>query len=1052
MNASHPSPRAASIRGHSVRTIPSICHTCTTYDRSPAWLDQTIRSRLSALLLCDASSLPGTHCADATRQVDTVAARTTWSHPYQDEQYLREHGHGRARQEKHNIRRHSSASQGIASPIIVGPHKHQQECAPDEPARKRPKLVASSPESAPRHAPSAHEDLTRELEILLRRDFSFPGQYCHAATMASAANPGLSVKGIGIIGLPLSQRDAKLVQSLASSSPSTTGPAENVWELDAHSIECCNPAWLPYLEEIVLKDIWRKLAPHCSRPRLKLQSLLLWEACSDTENSKRPTDDFASIHVILPSSYTGGHVQLSFAGCSEHYDLAATSSFSTSFVAWYHGVDCLIKPVATGRRLALSYRLVAGDGPRPALPSMLEKLRDVRGFLHKWSNLQAYDPDAAPTILAYPLAHEYRDSDGDLRTDTLRLEDRHKVLHLKGLCDEAGFQLGLAMLDDHLIGTADENGAGAGAGQGRDGQGQGHPRMARVNSRRLTIKEVLDFDGVPIPGMTKLELNEADLVKTAQQPETAPDLVVYDAKNSHVVEFHHSRTVMVLFERSRTVEALLHTRRTSYALERLHAVDHRRPTPVDRKIVAYILASLYRQQPYNFDAQGTLADIALGWNDAQLWNDTARSTCSLGSLLSNLESIKWIEAWKQFSFARVCESIEECWAKKGVRKALDFFLATDPNVFSTLETGASLDDVLRWSADQLQKSLDTVQQLERFEAPMFISLIRKKGVLFFWRVVMRSIIRVPNAYHFWVEFLKSLYTLRGECIQTEEDEKTFNSLADEGLDTILSDFSLTVRSGDVALRGLRLSETIDLCLSIRRLDMCRRVLFMTVPRDQSADWVADITSANYVPELRRTLHEHNMEVYHKPFCDFFSAVIGCYLHYVLGPYSSALRKICGACGVCSALDDFLSSPNLTQAHFVGTKSHTAHLQTHLATATDVLTFHAVADPAAVGGNVTVVSKLREPGLDAQWQARRERALEFLVTIGDTKVIDRVMGRRYNDVLLALDGKARFMHLEDGSRAPSGHGHGAARGIAIHHLVQGRWAATSVTDDRPTGCC
>ena len=28
-----------------------------------------------------------------------------------------------------------------------------------------------------------------------------------------------------------------------------------------------------------------------------------------------------------------------------------------------------------------------------------------------------------------------------------------------------------------------------------------------------------------------------DLVKTAQQPETAPDLVVYDAKNSHVVEF-----------------------------------------------------------------------------------------------------------------------------------------------------------------------------------------------------------------------------------------------------------------------------------------------------------------------------------------------------------------------------------------------------------------------------------------------------------------------------------------------------------------------------------
>jgi hypothetical protein len=308
---------------------------------------------------------------------------------------------------------------------------------------------------------------------------------------------------------------------------------------------------------------------------------------------------------------------------------------------------------------------------------------------------------------------------------------------------------------------------------------------------------------------------------------------------------------------------------------------------------------------------------------------------------------------------------------------------------------------------------------------------------------MRSITRVPDAYDFWVEFLRSLYDIRPESIISDEDAKTFDSLADEGLDTILSDFSLVIRSGDISLRNRRLSEIIDLCLSTRRLDMCRRVLFLTVPRDQSADWVPDILSPNYVSQLRSTLRDHAMEVYHKPFSDFFRAVIGCYLHHVLGPFSSgALRRICGSCSVCSALDDFMASPKLTQAHFVGARTHTAHLQTHLMPATDIVSFYSIADTAVAGGNVMIVNKKQDSAVDTQWRSRRNRALDFLQSIGDLPIIERIMGRRYNDVLLALDGKALFIHLEDGSRTgnPS-----PARKLAIHHLVQGRWVATSLTD-------
>ncbi|KAF7298409.1 WW domain-containing protein [Mycena kentingensis (nom. inval.)] len=1015
--------------------------------------------------------------------VDTAVPRSTWSHPYEDEQYLREHGHpkktahavhnGHGHQYQ-NIRRHSSASQGIASPVIVAqqqkaPHHHhhhqvqqQQQGGPDErerirgrerheheqegPARKRTKLTAQSPDNVP--VASMREDLARELEMLLRRDFSFQGQYCHAATMASAANPGLSIKGIGIVGLPLSDRDAELVRRVAVTS-STAEPVGNTWEIEAQSVECLNPAWATYLEEIVLKTIWRKLAPDCTSLQLRLQNLSLWEqspnlvAMDCTRQQQPELDEFASIHVILPSTYTGGHVQLSFATSSEHYELSATSSFSTSFVAWYHGVDCRVNPIESGRRLALSYRLVVSEGPRPNLPSMGEKLVDLRLFLRKWSNLQDFEADKAPYIMAYPLMHEYRDD--TLRGDTLKLEDRHKVIHLKALCDELGFQLGLATLEDQICGPADESAS-------RDPQGRPR-RMLGVTSRRLNIKEVYDFDGVPIPSMTKLELQPADLVPPT---DSAPDIVVYHSKSPRDIEFHYSRTVVVLFSKRRIVEMLLHTRKTSYAFERLHNIDPRVSTPVDKKIASFVLSSLYNHQPYNSEAQMRLAEIAIGWKDARLWNDTARSTPSQGTILASLEAIRWLDAWKLFSFRDIRESLERIWEKKGPHKALEFFLSVDPDVFAQVETGPALENVNRWAHDQLLRSLDGLQQLERDDVPLFISALQSKGVEFFWDAVMKPIIRVPNAYDFWMAFLRSMYSLRCDIKPNEQDTKKFEEMMDEGLDSVLSDFGMVVRSGDIPLRGRRLSEIIDLCLYARRLDMCRRVLFLTVPRDQSAEWIPIITSAEYIPLLRQTLNEHGMEVYHKPFCDFFSAVIGCYLHFVIGAYNRAERKICGTCQVCGALDDFMASPNLKEGHFVGTKQHAEHLESHLVSAPDIVLFTSYTDAATQGSTVTVVTKLRDAETDPTWGRQRRKATDFLAGIGEMKIVDRIMGRRYNDVLLAIEGKQRFVHMEDGSRAGSASaGAGGAagggaptRGVAIHHLVQGRWTATSVTDEAP----
>jgi hypothetical protein len=114
-------------------------------------------------------------------------------------------------------------------------------------------------------------------------------------------------------------------------------------------------------------------------------------------------------------------------------------------------------------------------------------------------------------------------------------------------------------------------------------------------------------------------------------------------------------------------------------------------------------------------------------------------------------------------------------------------------------------------------------------------------------------------------------------------------------------------------------------------------------------------------------------------------------------------------------------------------------------AADIVSYYSIADTAVAGGNVLIVNKIQDAEADVQWRARKNRALEFLLTIGEMPIIERIMGRRYNDVLLALDGKAHFIHLEDGSRSTGNQS--PTRALAIHHLVHGRWVATSLADGR-----
>jgi hypothetical protein len=117
-------------------------------------------------------------------------------------------------------------------------------------------------------------------------DFDFQGNFYFSSTQPNAPNPRLSIDGIGTVGLPLSERDAKAIVSCAIQAPFGKGDqtvvdtkVRDTWEIEPAKVAFENPAWTPWLENFVFSSVWSGLgvAPSKTTPRCELYKLLLYE-------------------------------------------------------------------------------------------------------------------------------------------------------------------------------------------------------------------------------------------------------------------------------------------------------------------------------------------------------------------------------------------------------------------------------------------------------------------------------------------------------------------------------------------------------------------------------------------------------------------------------------------------------------------------------------------------------------------------------------------------------------------------------------------------------
>lgn len=253
---------------------------------------------------------------------------------------------------------------------------------------------------------------------------------------------------------------------------------------------------------------------------------------------------FATIIVVLPSLYSGGQVHVSHGSSRKTFDLSSTSAFTTSFLTWYTDVVHEVKPIMSGYRLALSYNLIhTSPGiPRPTLPNFHGAVSRIHHILHKWSK-GAYDASKGHTdIVAYLLEHQY--SQHNLKMGALKGKDAHLVANIRAAAEEEDFMIGLANLEYHVTGAADDDGPryrrGWGGYSSEESEG-GTPGMLEEYEHKLSVKNLVDLDGFSIMGDKDLGISNEHLIPENPFEDADPDNTEYEGYMGNVRIHTHFR-------------------------------------------------------------------------------------------------------------------------------------------------------------------------------------------------------------------------------------------------------------------------------------------------------------------------------------------------------------------------------------------------------------------------------------------------------------------------------------------------------------------------------
>lgn len=116
-----------------------------------------------------------------------------------------------------------------------------------------------------------------------------PGSYAYSSLLPFAPHACLNIVGIGSVGLPLTDADARMIITCASQAPYGRGSqtvvdkeVRDTWEIDPTRVKFENPNWLTYVQDLAVQTVCSHLRvkKYDAPPQCEFYKLLLYEAGS----------------------------------------------------------------------------------------------------------------------------------------------------------------------------------------------------------------------------------------------------------------------------------------------------------------------------------------------------------------------------------------------------------------------------------------------------------------------------------------------------------------------------------------------------------------------------------------------------------------------------------------------------------------------------------------------------------------------------------------------------------------------------------------------------
>jgi len=306
------------------------------------------------------------------------------------------------------------------------------------------------------------EALPTELAALLR-SVDRHGDF-YASGTVELAPPSLEVEGIGHISLPLLPVQAEQLLAVADVAPFGRGQktlrdptVRRCWQVGPERARIGGRHWNKTLEHIVAR-VAEGLA--IAEPiTATFYKLLIYNEGSffvSHRDTEKAPGMFATLVVVLPSTFSGGALHLRHGEREVNLDLRSTDPGEAAFAAFY--ADCVheIRPVTAGYRLALTYNLTrtrSGRAPQP--PNYKQEQARIFALLQAWRD--APEQEHLPAKLVYPLEHAY--TPAELGFAALKGRDAAVAGVLTDAAGSSDCDLSLALLTIEESGAAEYSGS-----------------------------------------------------------------------------------------------------------------------------------------------------------------------------------------------------------------------------------------------------------------------------------------------------------------------------------------------------------------------------------------------------------------------------------------------------------------------------------------------------------------------------------------------------------------------------------------------------------------